>query len=66
MSPGAEGVLCIKKIIGCIDIIRHFFNEINKVFKLMAMIQFKKIIFYQIVKRISQDIPFLVGKTVRT
>ena len=33
----------------------------------MAMIQFlKKSIFYQIVRRISQDIPFLVGKTVRT
>ena len=56
MSPWAEGIECIKKQVGCIGIIRHFFN--NKVFKLMAVIQEKKKlkVFYQIVRRISQAI----------
>lgn len=53
MSTGAEGVECIKKQIGCLGIIRLFFND--KVFKLMAVIQGKKV-FCQIVRRISQAI----------
>lgn len=59
MSTGAEGVECIKKQIGCLGIIRLFFND--KVFKLMAVIQGKKSLLSNSKKNFSSHI--LVGKT---
>lgn len=61
MSPRAEGIECIKKQVGCIGIIRHFFND--KVFKLMAVIQEKKIFLSNSKKNFLRHI--LVGKTLR-
>ena len=63
MSPWAEGIECIKKQVGYIGIIRHFFND--KVFKLMAVIQEKKIKSFLSNSKKNFSSHILVGKTLR-